>query len=153
MGEIAEGLINSDFDFFTGEYIGRGGGFPRSYRGNVWERRRNSPNYKKNPRRGVMNYIQLQYSESDGDKTDKLLLKAFIPAAEFGYSLASKVAPDNRVRELEEENTRLKGLIEKAFVAGEQYNEEKKKPSFTGFLDGYTGIYGYKKFAKQNNLQ
>lgn len=30
MGEIADGLINGDFDFHTGEYIGRGGGFPRT---------------------------------------------------------------------------------------------------------------------------
>lgn len=30
MGEIAEGLINGDFDFYTGEYLGRGNGFPRS---------------------------------------------------------------------------------------------------------------------------
>lgn len=34
MGDIAEGLINGDFDFYTGEYIGNGGGYPRSYRGN-----------------------------------------------------------------------------------------------------------------------
>jgi hypothetical protein len=30
MGEIAEGLINGDFDYITGEYIGRGMGFPRT---------------------------------------------------------------------------------------------------------------------------
>jgi|SRR3954471_10244664 hypothetical protein len=30
MGEIADGLINGDFDFHTGEYIGKGGGFPRT---------------------------------------------------------------------------------------------------------------------------
>lgn len=34
MGEIADGLINGDFDFYTGEYIGRGKGFPRSAYGN-----------------------------------------------------------------------------------------------------------------------
>lgn len=33
MGDIAEGLINGDFDQYTGEYIGRGGGFPRSKMG------------------------------------------------------------------------------------------------------------------------
>ncbi len=31
MGEIADGLINGDFDFHTGEYLGRGGGFPRTF--------------------------------------------------------------------------------------------------------------------------
>lgn len=30
MGDIANGLINGDFDFITGEYLGNGGGFPRS---------------------------------------------------------------------------------------------------------------------------
>lgn len=31
MGDIAEGLINGDFDEETGEYIGPGQGFPRSF--------------------------------------------------------------------------------------------------------------------------
>lgn len=48
MGEIAEGLINGDFDFYTGEYIGRGYGFPRS--SGFYYKRKNNPNYKKNPR-------------------------------------------------------------------------------------------------------
>jgi hypothetical protein len=30
MGEIADGLINGDFDSITGEYLGEGYGFPRS---------------------------------------------------------------------------------------------------------------------------
>lgn len=30
MGEIADGLINGDFDMYTGEYLGRGQGFPRT---------------------------------------------------------------------------------------------------------------------------
>lgn len=30
MGEIAEGLINGDFDSITGEYIGEGFGYPRT---------------------------------------------------------------------------------------------------------------------------
>lgn len=30
MGEIADGLINGDFDSLTGEYLGEGGGFPRT---------------------------------------------------------------------------------------------------------------------------
>ena len=29
-GEIAEGVINGDFDYITGEYIGRGIGVPRT---------------------------------------------------------------------------------------------------------------------------
>lgn len=31
MGEIAESMINGECDFYTGEYIGRGGGFPRTH--------------------------------------------------------------------------------------------------------------------------
>lgn len=30
MGDVAEGLINGDFDSYTGEYLGEGDGFPRS---------------------------------------------------------------------------------------------------------------------------
>jgi len=30
MGEIADGLINGDFDSITGEYLGEGFGFPRT---------------------------------------------------------------------------------------------------------------------------
>jgi hypothetical protein len=30
MGEIADGLIDGDFDYITGEYIGRGMGVPRT---------------------------------------------------------------------------------------------------------------------------
>lgn len=30
MGDIADGMINGDFDSFTGEYIGEGQGFPRT---------------------------------------------------------------------------------------------------------------------------
>jgi len=32
MGDIADGLINGDFDFYTGEYLGEGDGFPRTTR-------------------------------------------------------------------------------------------------------------------------
>ena len=48
MGEIADGLINGDFDFHTGEYIGRGGGFPRTRHGNFFEptRRRHDMRWK-----------------------------------------------------------------------------------------------------------
>ena len=42
MGEIADGLIEGDFDFYTGEYLGRGKGFPRSRKGNVFPQQRKS---------------------------------------------------------------------------------------------------------------
>jgi len=31
MGEIADSIINGDFDYITGEYIGEGYGYPRSF--------------------------------------------------------------------------------------------------------------------------
>jgi hypothetical protein len=40
MGEIADGLINGDFDCYTGEYLGEGDGFPRSRHGKMpWQER------------------------------------------------------------------------------------------------------------------
>jgi hypothetical protein len=38
MGEISDGIINGDFDMYTGEYIGPGGGFPRTKKMR-WEKR------------------------------------------------------------------------------------------------------------------
>jgi len=38
MGEIADGILNGDFDMYTGEYIGRGGGFPRTKK-QRWEKK------------------------------------------------------------------------------------------------------------------
>ena len=61
MGEIADGLINGDFDFYTGEYLGRGGGFPRTGNKSLpWERgvKRDRTH---NPRKGVMMYIHRLY--------------------------------------------------------------------------------------------
>jgi len=53
MGEIADGLINGDFDFYTGEYLGRGLGFPRTHdRPLPWKNRS-----KKNPTNGVMIFL------------------------------------------------------------------------------------------------
>lgn len=51
MGEIADSLINGEFDFYTGEYIGRPTGIPRTLNGSLpWEKRR--PAYN-----GVVNYV------------------------------------------------------------------------------------------------
>jgi|SRR6185503_8573060 len=74
-------------------------------------------------------------------------LMAYHHAAEKYYLLGQA-----ELKEKEAEIGKLKGLIERAFEAGEKYEQDRHKPSFTGFLDGYTGIYGFKKFAKENNL-
>lgn len=47
MGEIAEGLINGDFDFYTGEYLGRGKGFPRTQNGSLIHRKSEDLSWKK----------------------------------------------------------------------------------------------------------
>lgn len=55
MGEIADGLINGDFDFYTGEYIGRGYGIPRTLdRSLPWERH----SHKGRQSNGVLNFLQ-----------------------------------------------------------------------------------------------
>lgn len=52
MGEIADSLINGEFDFYTGEYIGRPVGHPRTLDGSLsWERN------QKHHTNGVMNYL------------------------------------------------------------------------------------------------
>jgi hypothetical protein len=53
MGEISDSLINGEFDFHTGEYIGRPVGYPRTLDGSLpWEKRR-----PQQPTNGVMNYL------------------------------------------------------------------------------------------------
>lgn len=40
MGDIADGLINGDFYMYTGEYIGRGFGYPRTLERSLpWEQK------------------------------------------------------------------------------------------------------------------
>lgn len=39
MGEIADGLVDGTYDFYTGEYLGEGPGFPRTHNKSLpWER-------------------------------------------------------------------------------------------------------------------
>ena len=44
MGEIADSLINGEFDFFTGEYLGEAVGYPRTH---SYDRRNAPPVIKK----------------------------------------------------------------------------------------------------------
>lgn len=61
MGEIADGIINGDLDQYTGEYLGKGGGFPRS-KGNTWSVF--SPSQK---RHGVINWLRRNYSQNTNE--------------------------------------------------------------------------------------
>ena len=77
MGEIADGLINGDFDEETGEYIGEGMGFPRSPSRDARERREKQkskgPTTGDNAVRGVTNYIVKR--GLDKDDLDTVLTK------------------------------------------------------------------------------
>lgn len=43
MGEIADMLLDGTLDFYTGEYLGKGGGIPRTKNKSLeWERRKQS---------------------------------------------------------------------------------------------------------------
>lgn len=67
MGEIADGLINGDFDFYTGEYLGRGYGIPRTYKKSLpWERRSKKlvVDSKESAYNGVKKYITQKWSGS-----------------------------------------------------------------------------------------
>lgn len=52
MGEIADSMIDGEFDFMTGEYIGEGVGYPRTFSGNG---RTVTPTSR--ARLGVVNYL------------------------------------------------------------------------------------------------
>lgn len=65
MGEIAEGLINGDFDSISGEWLGKGMGFPRT----IHENNRK----KSNPVRGVIKYL-ISKQITDKIKQAKVIL-------------------------------------------------------------------------------
>jgi len=53
MGEIADMLLEGTLDFYTGEYLGRGNGIPRTKNKSLdWEKRSKSNAY-----RGVHKYV------------------------------------------------------------------------------------------------
>lgn len=54
MGEISDMMINGEMDFFTGEYIGRGKGYPRTLDNSLpWER---GYNKKSGAYGGIVNF-------------------------------------------------------------------------------------------------
>lgn len=69
MGEIAEGLINGDFDFYTGEYLGRGYGIPRTWNRSLpWEKikkhkhKTDTTPTKEQAYNGVKNFISMKWA-------------------------------------------------------------------------------------------
>lgn len=73
MGEIAEGLLNGDFDFYTGEYMGRGYGIPRTKNKSLAWEKQNKRDTKKNvdgftiesSYNGVKKYISKKWNGRD----------------------------------------------------------------------------------------
>ncbi len=68
MGEMAEGLINGDFDFHTGEDLGSGYGFPRTRNKSLpWERKNKHKRdkdftpTKEQAYNGVKNYLSMKW--------------------------------------------------------------------------------------------
>ena len=57
MGEIAESLINGEFDYITGEYLGEGVGYPRTH---AYGRRNALPIIKKPGEYMYLKYVQGQ---------------------------------------------------------------------------------------------
>lgn len=62
MGEIADSMINGEFDYITGEYIGKPVGYPRSNENRIHFRKRGkrfkNKNFTENQKvKGVMFYL------------------------------------------------------------------------------------------------
>lgn len=95
MGEIADGLINGDFDFYTGEYIGNGMGFPRTHNRSLpWERNKRDNRYSRRGEysnrekfSGVMNWLMLQGGHGKEDTIFRRLLQW---AADHNMQVPSK---------------------------------------------------------------
>lgn len=82
MGEIADGLINGDFDFYTGEYIGNGGGFPRTKDKSLdWERSETKDYTNastKNKFYGLVNWLNAnRYNSITTSKKPKQIIRQY----------------------------------------------------------------------------
>jgi hypothetical protein len=70
MGEIADMMINGDLDFYTGEYIGKGKGYPRTLDNSLdWEKGYKN---KKGAYGGIINFcMQKGINQSKANKIIK----------------------------------------------------------------------------------
>lgn len=78
MGEIADGLINGDSDFYTGEYIGPGQGFPRTRNKSLKWEKRNYTYSKDTAFKGLRKYLKRRLLITDITDT----VNEYIPAAD-----------------------------------------------------------------------
>lgn len=65
MGEIADSLIDGEYDFFTGEYIGRGVGYPRTLNKQLPWGKRDYTASKDAALRGVQKFIKKRIKVTD----------------------------------------------------------------------------------------
>lgn len=81
MGEIAEGMLDGEFDYVTGEYIGQGVGFPRTLQDDKYVRRKKNKNPVSNythDNRVVWEYmVQVNDSLKNGFEAAKSRLSAY----------------------------------------------------------------------------
>lgn len=80
MGEIADGIINGDFDYVTGEYLGEGDGFPRTTQD--LRKDKPKPNKGASTRTRVRSFIQPFYK-------DRKLNQHVVSAHVTAYCLAT----------------------------------------------------------------
>ena len=67
MGDIADMMINGDMDFYTGEYLGKGAGYPRTADKSLpWEKTTH------NNLGGVLNYI-IKHTRCDRSTANKII--------------------------------------------------------------------------------
>lgn len=76
MGEIADAIIDGEFDYLTGEYLGKPTGYPRSKHDYFRLEKKVPKTY--NPRYGISNYLKSQkllYGAKDRLTTDQVINK------------------------------------------------------------------------------
>lgn len=81
MGEIADGLINGDFDSETGEYIGEGDGYPRTFENGNRKKQHNHIF-------GIKNFLRQK-----GESNWQPIIHKY--AQENGWSIENKKIADN----------------------------------------------------------
>lgn len=95
MGENAEMLLDGTLDFYTGDYLGQGYGFPRTYHKSLRREKRRNPKHTKNipPTKeqvynGVKNYISIRWTGRKDIPSVRVLIMEY--TGEQGIDLKQK---------------------------------------------------------------
>lgn len=80
MGEIADGLVDGTFDYITGEYLGEGPGFPRSFHDNYKPLKRvhTGPYSQDQKIAGITKWLYNKGFETYASKIDAVLAYALL---------------------------------------------------------------------------